>query len=81
MDLVFGVGLALAKRTALPSDCTSVVFSVAAVLATAAGSPGEEHWAHQHRKEGRRAPAGVLSWVIGTPHEPEEPARLFAPLR
>jgi len=41
----------------------------------------EEHWAHQHKREGRRTPAGVLSWVIGTPHDPELLARLFAPLR
>lgn len=41
----------------------------------------EEHWAHQHKREGRRTPAGVLGWVIGTPQEPEELARLFAPLR
>ena len=41
----------------------------------------EEHWAHRHKREGRRTPAGVLGWVIGTAHEPEELARLFAPLR
>src|SRR5690348_12906529 len=41
----------------------------------------EEHWAHRHKREGRRTPAGVLSWVIGTPQEPEELARLFAPAR
>jgi len=41
----------------------------------------EEHWAHQHKREGRRTPTGVLSWVIGTPHEPDELAQLFASLR
>ena len=41
----------------------------------------EEHWAHQHKREGRRTPADVLAWVMGAPHEPEELARLFAPLR
>lgn len=41
----------------------------------------EEHWAHQHTRDGRRTPADVLAWVRGTPHDPEELARLFAPLR
>jgi putative transposase len=41
----------------------------------------QEHWAHRHHQEERRTPAGVLSWVIGTPHEPDALARLFAPLR
>jgi transposase InsO family protein len=41
----------------------------------------QEHWAHRHKKEGRRTPAGVLSWVIGTPQDPDELARLFRPVR
>jgi len=41
----------------------------------------EEHWAHQHKRAGRRTPADVLAWVMGTPPDPEELARLFAPLR
>lgn len=42
---------------------------------------GEEHWAHQRRPDGRRSPGDVLNWVIGTPHEPEALAQLFAPVR
>ena len=41
----------------------------------------EEHWAHRHKREGRRTPAGVLRWVIGTPQAPEALAQLFAPVR
>ncbi len=41
----------------------------------------EEHRAHRHKREGRRTPAEVVQWVIGTPHAPDELVRLFAPLR
>jgi transposase len=41
----------------------------------------EEHWAHQHKREGRRTPADVLAWMAGTHRDPDELARLFAPLR
>jgi len=41
----------------------------------------QEHWAHRHKQEGRRTPVGVLRWVIGTSHDPEALAQLFAPLR
>ena len=41
----------------------------------------QEHWAHQHKRAGRRTPADVLAWVRGTPQEPEALARLFAPVR
>lgn len=42
---------------------------------------GEDHWAHRHRPDGRHSPAEVLNWVMGTPHEPDELARLFQPVR
>jgi putative transposase len=42
---------------------------------------GEEHWAHQHRRDGRRSPGDVLDWVAGTPHDTAELDRLFAPVR
>jgi hypothetical protein len=41
----------------------------------------QEHWAHLHRRDGKRSPGDVLNWVIGTPHAPEELARLFQPVR
>jgi len=41
----------------------------------------QEHWAHLHRRDGKRSPSEVLHWVIGTPHEPEELERLFQPVR
>ena len=41
----------------------------------------EEHWAHRHKREGRRTPADVLGWVVGGPHDPDALGRLFAPLR
>jgi len=42
---------------------------------------GEEHWAHRQRPDGKRSPGAVLNWVIGTPHDPDALARLFAPVR
>jgi putative transposase len=41
----------------------------------------QQHWAHRHRRDGKRSPGDVLNWVIGTRHEPEELARLFQPVR
>jgi len=41
----------------------------------------QDHWAHQHRRDGKRSPSDVLNWVIGTPHEPAELERLFQPVR
>jgi hypothetical protein len=41
----------------------------------------QEHWAHRKRSDGRRSPGAVLDWVIGTPCDLAELARLFAPVR
>ena len=41
----------------------------------------QDHWAHQHRRDGKRSPGAVLHWVIGTPQAPAELARLFQPVR
>ncbi|HZQ37005.1 MAG TPA: helix-turn-helix domain-containing protein, partial [Dehalococcoidia bacterium] len=41
----------------------------------------QEHWAHQRRADGRRSPAAVLNWVVGTPHDPAALERLFQPVR
>jgi hypothetical protein len=41
----------------------------------------EEHWAHRHKKEGRRTPGEVLGRVMGTPLDLGELARLFRPVR
>jgi transposase len=41
----------------------------------------QEHWAHRHRRDGKRSPGAVLDWVIGTPHDPAWLAQLFAPVR
>jgi putative transposase len=35
------------------------------------------HWAHRERDDGRRSPAEVLSWVIGTAYSDDELRRLF----
>ena len=37
----------------------------------------QEHYAHQHRKEGRRSPSGVLSWVKTLRYQEEDLARAF----
>ena len=37
----------------------------------------QEHYAHQHRKEGRRSPSGVLSWVRTPRYREEDLARAF----
>jgi len=41
----------------------------------------QDHWAHRLRRDSKRSPSDVLQWVIGTPHEPDELARLFQPVR
>jgi putative transposase len=41
----------------------------------------QAHWAHQKRSDGRRSPGEVLDWVIGTPCDLTDLARLFAPVR
>src|SRR5207302_11007415 len=41
----------------------------------------QDHWAHLHRRDGKRSPGDVLHWVIGTPHEAAALARLFKPVR
>lgn len=41
----------------------------------------QDHWAHRHRRDGKRSPGAVLNWVIGTPHEPAALERLFQPVR
>jgi hypothetical protein len=41
----------------------------------------EEHWAHRHKREGRRTPADVLGWQSGAQHDPADLVRLFAPVR
>ena len=37
----------------------------------------QEHYAHQHRKEGRRSPSGVLSWVKTLRYREEDLVRAF----
>lgn len=37
----------------------------------------QEHYAHQHRKEGRRSPSEVLSWVKTLRYQEEDLARAF----
>ena len=37
----------------------------------------QDHHAHQHRKEGRRSPSEVLSWVRTPRFREEELARVF----
>jgi putative transposase len=37
----------------------------------------QEHYAHQHRKEGRRSPSEVLSWVRTPRYQEEDLARAF----
>ncbi len=37
----------------------------------------QEHYAHQHRKEGRRSPSEVLSWVKRPRYQEEDLARAF----
>ena len=37
----------------------------------------QEHYAHQHRKEGRRSPSEVLSWVRTPRYREEDLARAF----
>lgn len=37
----------------------------------------QEHYAHQHRKEGRRSPSEVLSWVKTPRYREEDLARAF----
>ena len=37
----------------------------------------QEHYAHQHRKEGRRSPSEVLSWVKTLRYREEDLARAF----
>ncbi len=37
----------------------------------------QEHYAHQHRKEGRRSPSEVLSWVKTPRYQEEDLARAF----
>ena len=41
----------------------------------------QEHWAHRARSDGRRSPAEVLGWVIGTPCDLATLSQLFAPMR
>jgi putative transposase len=41
----------------------------------------QEHYAHQHRKEGRRSPSGVLSWVKTLRYQEEDLARAFFSVR
>lgn len=37
----------------------------------------QEHYAHQHRKEGRRSPSEVLCWVKRPRYQEEDLARAF----
>jgi hypothetical protein len=37
----------------------------------------QEHYAHQHRKEGRRSPSEVLSWIKTLRYQEEDLARAF----
>jgi len=41
----------------------------------------QEHYAHQHRKEGRRSPSEVLSWVKRPRYQEEDLARAFFSVR
>jgi putative transposase len=41
----------------------------------------QEHYAHQHRKEGRRSPSEVLSWVKTLRYQEEDLARVFFSVR
>jgi putative transposase len=41
----------------------------------------QEHYAHQHRKEGRRSPSEVLSWVKTLRYQEEDLARAFFSVR
>ncbi|MCC6626974.1 MAG: helix-turn-helix domain-containing protein [Chloroflexi bacterium] len=41
----------------------------------------QDHWAHREREDGKRSPQGVLGWVRGTVHAPEELHRVFCSTR
>ncbi len=41
----------------------------------------QKHFAHEERKDGRRAPAEVLGWLVSVRHVPEELERAFFSVR